>query len=289
MCFFCDKKPRVTGNVACHSCLQEHRKCYECGEKDRNFPFKLCTECYAALQTNDGGTPHLATAAVPSSKRSKAMFRLVRLNTDQQTYKEVNEQFTREWVKKTKDFPGPPQPKAIYAIQNPSLVEAFHKYGDKLRNESSTSVNSDLFFHGTSLKCDLQNTNEYCPDTDCGICGIAQNGFDDSRIGANIPRFKRFGHGIYLAPNSSKCHDYTQGVEEHGLRAQLLCLVACGAKYELLHDDTKLQQPPSQYHSVYGKSGGSLNYDEIVVYDVGAVLPQYIVLYVHDGVHKIAK
>ena len=191
-------------------------------------------------------------------------------------------------MKKTSEFPEPPQPEAIFAVQNPNLVEAFHKYGDKL-NKSSTSVNSDLFFHGTILKCDMENTNECCSDIDCGICGVSQSGFDDSRIGANIPRFKRFGHGIYLAPNSSKCHDYTQGVEEYGLRAQLLCLVACGAKYELLHDNTTLQQPPSQYHSVYGKSGGSLNYDEIVVYDVGAVLPQYIVLYKRDGVHKIAK
>ena len=121
------------------------------------------------------------------------------------------------------------------------------------------------------------------------MCGISQNGFNASKIGSNIPGFKRFGHGIYLAPNSSKCHDYTQGVPEYGVRAQLLCLVACGAKYELRHDNTALQQPPSQFHSVYGRSGGSLNYDEIVVYDVRAVLPQFVVVYAHDGVYKIAK
>ena len=193
-------------------------------------------------------------------------------------------------MKTTSEFPDPPQPTAIYAIQNPALVKAFHKYGDQLRKDGSfVSANSDLFFHGTNITCSLQSSDEYCSDANCGICGIAQNGFDSSKIGANIPRFKRFGHGIYLAPNSSKCHDYTQGVEEYGMRAQLLCLVACGAQYELLHDNTTLQQPPSQYHSVYGKSGGSLNYDEIVVYDVRAVLPQYVVVYEHNGVHKIAK
>ena len=214
---------------------------------------------------------------------------LIRLSEDQQTYKEVSEHFVKEWVKTTPEFPDPPQPEAIFAIQNTKLVDAFHDYGDELRKQSSEeSANSDLFFHGTALKCDLKNTNEYCSDRDCGICGIAKDGFDASRIGENIPRFKRFGHGIYLAPNSSKCHDYTQGIPEYGLRAQLLCLVACGAPYELLHDNTTLQQPPSQYHSVYGRSGGSLNYDEIVVYDAGAVLPQYVVLYKHNGVHKIA-
>ena len=215
---------------------------------------------------------------------------LLRLNKDQQTYKDVSEHFVKEWVKTTSEFPDPPQPTAIYAVQNPALVKAFHKYGDQLcKDGSSVSANSDLFFHGTSITCDLQASNAYCSDTNCGVCGIAQNGFDAAKIGANIPRFKRFGHGIYLAPNSSKCHDYTQGVEEYGMRAQLLCLVACGAQYELLHDNTKLACPPSQYHSVYGKSGGSLNYDEIVVYDVRAVLPQFVVVYEHNGVHKIAK
>lgn len=192
-------------------------------------------------------------------------------------------------MKTTKAFPNPPQPSGIFAIQNHSLVKSFHQYGDQIRKSGSGSANSDLFFHGTTLTCDLLNTNHCCCDEGCGVCGISQNGFDASRIGSNIPRFKRFGHGIYLAPNSSKCHDYTQGVPEYGVRAQLLCLVACGAQYELRQDNTTLQQPPSQFHSVYGRSGGSLNYDEIVVYDVRAVLPQFVVVYSHDGVHKIAK
>ena len=121
------------------------------------------------------------------------------------------------------------------------------------------------------------------------MCGISKNGFDASLIGKNIPRFQRFGKGIYLAPNSSKCHDYTQGNPDYGYRAQLLCLVACGAKYELLHDSTTLVAPPDNFHSVHGKAGGSLNYDEIVVYQADAVLPQYIVVYKLNGVEKIAK
>ena len=153
------------------------------------------------------------------------------------------------------------------------------------------SSNSDRFFHGTKLLCDLLSADEACSQPDCGICGVCRKGFDSSLIGTNISRFKRFGHGIYLAPNSSKCHDYTQGVEEYDIRAQLLCLVACGEKCELIHDNTELKQPPLNYHCVYGKSarGGSLNYDEIVVYDAQAVLPQYVVVYRHNGVDKIAK
>ena len=72
------------------------------------------------------------------------------------------------------------------------------------------------------------------------------------------------------------------------MRAQLLCLVACGAKYELKFNDTSLAAAPQDYHCVYGRAGGSLNYDEIVVYDADAVLPQFVVVYEHDGVDKIA-
>ena len=42
--------------------------------------------------------------------------------------------------------------------------------------------------------------------------------------------FQRFGHGFYLAPNSSKCHDYTQGA--NGCRAMLLCDVCPGRQYQ---------------------------------------------------------
>lgn len=213
---------------------------------------------------------------------------LLRLGNDQNTYKDLVKLFKKEWVKTSEAYPNPPDLSAIYAIQNPWLVEQFQGYSTEVRQRGFAS-NSDRFFHGTTIKCDLLTTNDCCSSQDCGICGISRRGFDKSKIGSNIPRFKRFGHGIYLAPNSSKCHDYTQGVAEYGVRAQLLCLVACGARYEQLWDNTKLEQPPESYHSVHGKSGGSLNYDEVVVYDVDAILPQYIFVYAHDGVDKIAK
>ena len=61
LCFICDRKPRVSGEVACRSCLQEHRKCYECGENDRNFPFKLCTACHGAHIARTSGAPAVPT------------------------------------------------------------------------------------------------------------------------------------------------------------------------------------------------------------------------------------
>ncbi len=214
---------------------------------------------------------------------------LVHLDSRKQAYKDTLERFQKEWVKLTPKCPTPPTPQAIFAIQNKQLTKSFHEYSDRIKQGDQKATNSDLFFHGTKLTCNLLENKDCCKNSDCGVCGISSDGFDDSRIGSNIPRFQRFGKGIYLAPNSSKCHDYTQGNPLHNVRAQLLCLVSCGAKYELRQDNTTLTGPPEQYHSVHGVAGGSLNYDEIVVFDVAAVLPQFIIVYELGGVEKIAK
>jgi len=212
---------------------------------------------------------------------------LCELSNDQNTYKEIAQHFKKEWVKITSSVKQAPEPLAIFAIQNDEVVKKFRRYGTGIR-ETGTSSNSDLFFHGTKLLCNLLNSRTCCSNSECGVCGISLQGFDKERIGSNIPRFQRFGKGIYLAPNSSKCHDYTQGNPEYGVRAQLLCLVAQGARCELMYDNTKLTEAPEGSHSVYGKKGGSLNYDEIVVFDSDAVWPQYVVVYELNGVDKIA-
>ena len=54
--------------------------------------------------------------------------------------------------------------------------------------------------------------------------------------------FQRFGHGFYVAPNSSKCHDYMQGA--YGYRAMFLYDVCPGRQYFKKQDDEKLQWPP---------------------------------------------
>ena len=210
------------------------------------------------------------------------------LQNDQNTYKEIAKHFTKEWVKLTAAVKAPPQPVAIFGIQNRSTEKKYKMYGHGIRQQKRGS-NSDLFFHGTKLLCNLVSTKVCCDDSECGVCGISLRGFDKDRIGMNIPRFQRFGQGIYLAPNSSKCHDYTQGNPQYGLRAQLLCLVAQGAQHELMQDNTKLTEAPEGFDSVYGRKGGSLNYDEVVVYEVDAVWPQYVVVYELNGVEKIAK
>ena len=107
-----------------------------------------------------------------------------------------------------------------------------------------------------------------------------REGFNENYIATNIPTWMRFGYGIYLAPNSSKCHEYTQGAFDY--RAMLVCDVAPGKKIviALPTDDTykELTKPPQSYDSIYGQ-GGCLNFEEIVVYECEKLMPRYIIVY----------
>ena len=141
-------------------------------------------------------------------------------------------------------------------------------------------------YHGTNLICDITRNKDLCCSSGCGICRISDSGFDRRMINSNI-RFQRFGPGFYLAPKSSKCHDYTQGAYTY--RALLLCDVCPGRKYTLKKNDTSLSGPPCGYDSIYGEVGRDLNYEEIVLYNANAILPKYIIVYRKDGVDKIAK
>lgn len=208
---------------------------------------------------------------------------LSRLDPKKAEYKRAHKQFTSTWVK----YHPVPEPAAIYAVSNHSVWEAFQKYIKRLRANDSDAT-TDYYFHGTTLQCDILSTDSCCSDVNCGICGIVTRGFDKRLIGKNIPRFKRYGDAFYLAPNSSKCHDYTQGIESVGMRAQLLCVVACGTKFETKRDHTHFKTAPQYSDSVYGQSGGTLNYEEVAVYESQAILPEFVIVYNKNGVHKIA-
>ena len=183
-------------------------------------------------------------------------------------------QFEQDWKKGTC-----PAVNFVYKVSNSSLEAKQTAYKEKLEDQTV-----EKHYHGTKLTCDLSNMP--CTDKDCGICGISTKGFDQQLFGKNC-RLQRFGHGFYLAPNSSKCHDYTQG--SHGYRAMLRCEVCPGRKYKLQGNKTGLKGPPPGYNCVYGEVGRKLNYPEIVVYDPDAVLPRYIIVYQKNGTHKLVE
>ena len=188
----------------------------------------------------------------------------------------VSQKFTNAWNLKKGACP---KVDFVFVISNSTLLLRWTAYKQKLSNQTV-----EEYYHGTKLTCNLAKAP--CTDSNCSICGISSTGLDRRCIRKNI-NFQRFGHGFYLAPNSSKCHDYTQGA--HGYRAMLLCDVCPGRKYSIPKDDVALKAPPSGYDSVFGQVGSRLNYAEIVVYNPDAVVPRYIIVYQRDGEHKIAQ
>ena len=195
-------------------------------------------------------------------------------------YGDLCKQFHKRWAPEKGQCP---PIRTILQIVNPALSLKFEAY---LKNLPWRYRNIEQYFHGTKLNCDIYKYMEICT-YQCGVCGIARKGFDPQQIRRN--RFQRFGPGFYLAPNSSKCHDYPLGSDASpgGYKSMLLCKVAPGKKYSLRHNEISLNGPPKGCHSVYGKSktsgvfqkSGDLNYDEIVVYDSDAICPLYIFIY----------
>ena len=191
-------------------------------------------------------------------------------------FKDAKDRFIRRWKKGSCG-----RIREVLLIDNPKLKQRFEAYLSRL---SEPTVYR--YYHGTKLECSIHRTVSFCNNKDCVICGISQHGFLMKYKSSNIPYFQQFGDGFYLAPNSSKCHDYTQGYGHY--RAMLLFDVAEGKRFILKRDNIRLTAPPSGYDSVYGRRGASLNYDEIVVYDPDAALPTHILIYEKNGIHKIA-
>ena len=196
-------------------------------------------------------------------------------------FRSLTEKFCKDW---SKDKGPCPKIKAILKIINPALYERYQKY----RNDLSRSHRgTKQYYHGTQLSCDITEYLELCNSDSCGVCGISRSGFDPNRISTD--HWQRFGGGFYLAPNSSKSHDYplhrrNSSLPSAGMRGLLLCDVAPGKRYSLRHNEPNLQGPPKGYDSVYGKKKllrrfGDLNYDEVVIFNPHALFPHYIVLY----------
>lgn len=64
--------------------------------------------------------------------------------------------------------------------------------------------------------------------------------------------------------------------------------VLAGNKYGIKKQDPNIKSPPQGYDSVYGQTGGCLNYEELVIYNPDAALPKFIIVYQKDGEGKIA-
>jgi hypothetical protein len=126
------------------------------------------------------------------------------------------------------------------------------------------------------------------------VCNICRTGFALDRAGATGGQRMslRYGSGLYFSDTSGKSNDYNQASERertiavHGptpWRCMFLCQVVAGKTHRTT--DAQILEPQIEelladgYDSVTGEVGPNLNYDEIVVYDEAAAVPNYLIVY----------
>ena len=171
---------------------------------------------------------------------------------------------------------------AILKVRPNGADAKFEAYRSTLRSGVKMI---EFYFHGCKITCDLLNTKTLCNRPDCTVCLVSRQGFDISKVGTNVP-YTRFGRGLYFAPESSKCHDYTLGLANYGYRAMLYVKCAPGFKQVAFTDNLKRTAPDPGYNSLYGHAGTALNYDELCLYTDQACVPDSIIIYNRDGVDR---
>lgn len=203
----------------------------------------------------------------------------------------VIEQFRHAWRKPTPC----PRVERVYAVRpSPQLTERHERY-------AAAVGNSRRRFHGTGAQCDfgIDDRCAPCASADCALCGILSRGFALRTVGsgpnAAIGRASfgtasglRYGRGLYFSSTSGKSNDYAAGSERVRGRGRrwrtLFCArVAAGRAYCTDAAEIDLpDRPPDGFDSVVGEVGAHLNYDELVVYNEAAALPEFLLVVSFD-------
>ena len=204
---------------------------------------------------------------------------VLKLDTQHEDFMAVSSVFKENWNKHKGTCPAIT---AIFRVRPTGADVKFEAYRKTLRPGSN---NIEYYFHGCKITCDLLSAGNLCNRPDCTICLVSRSGFDISKVGTNVA-FTRFGRGLYFAPESSKCHDYTLGTPAVGYRAMLYVKCAPGFKQVEFKDNQQRTSPDHGYNSLYGHAGGSLNFDELCLYTDSACVPDCVIIYSRDGVDR---
>ncbi|GBE87737.1 hypothetical protein SCP_1104140 [Sparassis crispa] len=204
---------------------------------------------------------------------------ILQLRETHKAYKDVDTQFKNAWK---------------HSITVPTVVQVWRIYGSKAINDrflkyrqdverrtGLTEGNNRRRWHGTIRACTLgdnDNLRDLCTSQSCSLCQIIRSSFQLARAGQRT-NFGRFGAGIYTSATSSKANDYAVNSGGSPYKAMFLNEVVMGKGIKLTRDNVSLTEPPVGYDSVIGEPGGSLNYDESIVYTNDAIRPMFLVIY----------
>ncbi|KAF8626100.1 hypothetical protein AX17_006596 [Amanita inopinata Kibby_2008] len=201
------------------------------------------------------------------------------------TFKSVADQFKTSWRHGTSC---PPVKHVYKIVASQTSHAAYNTYrnGVETRGQFATAGrsagNENRRWHGTTRECSLgdKGQTQFCSSQTCSLCSIVKSSYDLSLFGKKTG-WGRFGKGIYTSSTSSKSNDYSRNASSCNspLKAILLNKVVVGRGCKMIHDSTSLTTPPSGFDSVLAEKGGSLNYDELVVYTNDAIRPSFLVMY----------
>ena len=141
----------------------------------------------------------------------------------------------------------------MYAIENSDLQKKWDNFKETLSRQGHPHE-SDEYFHGTTLACDISKTQVLCKKHDCAICSFSCS-------------------GIYFAPHSSKSNDYAETLwNTSGFKAILMCDILPGKVFEVYKKTREpISECPCGYDSVLGVLGSTTSYPELVVHNPHAV------------------
>ncbi|KIO20782.1 hypothetical protein M407DRAFT_81184, partial [Tulasnella calospora MUT 4182] len=187
-------------------------------------------------------------------------------------------------------------------VQSKQLMDSFLAYQNKVESEGNFKAQGKMAgnecrrWHGTKRLCTIGDnpTNPtLCTQAGCAMCSILRTSFQVPRTNASGRTFNRhvpkgFGKGIYTSSTSSKAYDYAYNGGSVASQYSMIMLtnVIVGQSHKLSQDSQGLTAPPAGYHSVssmvslvLGEVGGSLNHDELIVYNNDAIRPSWLVVY----------
>ncbi|KAF9556030.1 ADP-ribosylation [Agrocybe pediades] len=241
------------------------------------------TLCLMCLQEPKMPNSHFCSQACTDDAESKGPM-ILEVPVGHVTFKSVADQFKTSWrhvgticppVRRVYKILVPPASLSAYNAYR-AAVEAQGQFLSSGRSEG----NENRRWHGTRRVCNLgdKGQTQFCSASNCSLCCIIRTSYDISLWGKKTG-WGRFGKGIYTSSTSSKSNDYSSNDCKSNLKAILLNKVVVGKGCKMIQDNTSLTAPPLGYDSVLAEKGGSLNYDELVVYSNDAIRPSFLVMY----------
>ncbi|KAG8920337.1 hypothetical protein FRC00_010165 [Tulasnella sp. 408] len=212
---------------------------------------------------------------------------LISVDQKDPMFSNIVNQFDASWRHQNK-----PKPTVTFVykiVLSKQLSDSYLAYQNKVESEGNFKAqnkqagNECRRWHGTKRLCNIGDNPAnptLCANAACPMCSILRTSFQVAKTNASGRTFNRFGKGVYASSTSSKAHDYqSNGGPASQYSMIMLTNVIVGQGYKLTQDSTGLTAPPNGYHSVLGETGGSLNHDEVVVYNDDAIRPSWLVVY----------